>query len=145
VTERVEVRHVVVARLIEIMLDPALPIEARVELIATDAEARYEEKTYAAVMLAGTASQALKECTAVREVSPKSLLDMTYREVQAIVRRGIALAYMLDRWGLPHWASRPDTPLVDVLKTMSPANIEDVAKVLRAVGIHDLDQGGDAS
>jgi hypothetical protein len=138
-TEKVEVRHAVVARLIEILTDPALPIEARVELIATDAEARYEEKAYAAVMLAGAASQALKESTSVREVSPKTLLDMTFREVEAVVRRGVALAYMLDRWGLPYWASRPDTPLVDVLKTMPPDQIEDVARVLRVVGIHDLD------
>jgi hypothetical protein len=132
------VRPDVVAELLVILSDGSQSEEEILKRVAS-LDATGHEKMAAANAFSAACVNSLEQAGTLRKAP--SLLDLTFREVQAVVRRGIALAYMLDRWGLPYWASRPDTPLIDVLKTMPPSQIEDVAKVLRAVGITDLDQG----
>jgi hypothetical protein len=79
----------------------------------------------------------LQEVGALRE--PRGLLDMNRREIDQLVERGLALMWLVDQLGMS-WATRPELPMVDVLKIESPKRIAYLARQLRKVGIHDLDE-----
>jgi hypothetical protein len=77
-------------------------------------------------------------------VRPRSLLEMSRDELRELAFGGLAQVYALlwlaDR--VPSWASRPDEPLVSILKSgqgSDPRVLADMAQELHAVGIHDLD------
>jgi hypothetical protein len=77
-------------------------------------------------------------------VPPRSLLDMSYRDIRDLAGRGFSQSYALlwlsDR--IPSWVSRPDVALVNVIKAgqgSDPRMLAEIARELHAVGIHDLD------
>jgi hypothetical protein len=75
-------------------------------------------------------------------VRAPSLLDMTYRDLQSLGAQGVALYWLADRLG-GVWASRPDEPLVNVIRSGSasdPRLLAELARELRKVGIRDLDE-----
>ena len=71
----------------------------------------------------GARSVDLKDVGALRE--PRGLLDMKRHQV--------------DQLGMS-WATRPELPMVDALKIEPPARIAFLARQLRTVGIHELDE-----
>jgi hypothetical protein len=56
-----------------------------------------------------------------------------------LASQGHALYWLIDQLRFS-WASRPDTPLSDVLKIEPRRRIEWLARELRKVGILDLDE-----
>lgn len=79
----------------------------------------------------------LEEAGLVRR--PPNLLDLTWHDVRHLAGQGYALFWLLGQ--LSHaWASRPDTPLVDVLKQVPRVRAAYLARELGVAGIHDLDE-----
>jgi hypothetical protein len=77
-------------------------------------------------------------------VQPRSLLDMSHRELRDLASKGMAQSYallwLIDR--IPSWASRPNESLVSVIKAgqgSDPGLLAEVARELHAVGIPDMD------
>jgi hypothetical protein len=77
-------------------------------------------------------------------VRPRSLLEMSRDELRKLgyggLAQGYALLWLADR--VPSWASRPDQPLVNIIKAgqgSDPRVLADMARKLHAVGIRDLD------
>ncbi|HET6754865.1 MAG TPA: hypothetical protein VFH23_13060 [Jiangellaceae bacterium] len=102
-----------------------------------DLELNRAERLRVVVDLAGAALGDLKDAGALRE--PRGLLDMNRHEVDLFVERGLGLFWLMDQLGMS-WATRPDMALVDVLKVEPVKRIAFLARQLRKVGIHDLDE-----
>jgi hypothetical protein len=77
-------------------------------------------------------------------VRPRSLLEMSRDELRTMAFDGLAQSYALV-WlseRVASWASRPDEPLVSIIKAgqgSDPRVLADMARKLHAVGIRDLD------
>jgi hypothetical protein len=94
----------------------------------------HAERRLLAGAIAGAAVDDLRDVGALR--TPRGLLDLTRRQVDAFVERGLALMWLQDQ--LVNW--KPDMPLVDALKILPPERIAFIARNLRRAGIHDLDE-----
>lgn len=103
-----------------------------------DLDLNRAEKLRIVVDLAGAAVVDLKDAGALPK-PPHGLLGMNRHEVDQLVGRGLGLMWLMDQLGMS-WATRPDLPLVDVLKIEPPARIAFLARQLRRVGIHELDE-----
>ncbi len=102
-----------------------------------DLELKPAEKLRIVAELAGASITELRDVGALRE--PRGLLDMSRHEVDQLVDRGLGLMWLVDQLGYP-WATRPELPMVDVLKIEPPKRIAYLARELRRVGIHELDE-----
>jgi hypothetical protein len=77
-------------------------------------------------------------------VPPRSLLDMSRRELRDMGCRGLAQSYAV-LWlteRIAAWPSHPDVPLVNIIRggpASDPEVLADIAQELHAVGIRDLD------
>ena len=115
----------------------AARMHADVMRMIDDLELNRAEKLRVVAELAGASIGELRDVGALRE--PRGLLDMSRHEVDQLVDRGLGLMWLVDQLGMS-WATRPDMPMVDVLKIEPPARIAFLARQLRRVGIHDLDE-----
>jgi hypothetical protein len=139
------VRPDVVQALLAVMTDASLGTEDRVDAVMRS-DATDEERNYALGLLAGLAAKEadaadanLKAAGFPRTRTTPNLLDATYRDLQRVVAHSAGIAFVLDRLA-PVWASRPDTPLIDVIKIARPDALAQLAEVLHNVGLHDLDE-----
>jgi hypothetical protein len=105
--------------------------------LVDDLELNRSEKLRLAVELAGAAVGELQDVDVLRQ--PPGLLELNRHEVGLIVERGLALMWLMDQLGMS-WATRPDVPMVDVLKIEPVTRIAYLARQLRKAGIHDLDE-----
>jgi hypothetical protein len=140
-----EIRPDRVSAVVAVMVDNDLSPERRVDAIFQMDDVTDAERAAAVGVLHGlavkevdVASGDLNAAVPGSVPTSRGLLDLTYSELQAEVRRGVALGWVLDRLG-PVWASRPATPLVDVIKILRPAEVEHLATVLRDVAGIELD------
>jgi hypothetical protein len=85
--------------------------------------------------------QALRDAGVLK--SQPTLPELSFADCQRIglqlFRQGNALLW-LETQLYPIWAPWPDKPLSDVLKTLPHGRIEQFARELGSVGIHDLDE-----
>jgi hypothetical protein len=117
-------------------VDLAARMQHDVLRMLDDLELTRAERLRVAVELAGAALGELHDVGALKE--PRGLLDMNRNQVDALVTRGLGLFWLMDQ--LVNWTSRPELPLVDVLKVEPPARVAYMARELRKAGIHDLDE-----
>jgi hypothetical protein len=118
-------------------VDLAARMHADVMRLIDDLELTRAERLRIAVELADSALGELHDVGALHE--PRGLLDMTKNEIDQLVERGLGLMWLVDQLGMS-WATRPTLPMVDVLKVEPPARIAYLARQLRRVGIHELDE-----
>ena len=115
----------------------AARMQADVMRLVDDLELNSAEKLRVIADLAGAALGDLKDLGALREL--RGLLDMNRNQVDQLVERGLGLMWLIDLLGFS-WSTRPAMPMVDVLKIETPARIAFLARQLRRVGIHELDE-----
>ena len=132
-----EIRPEVLDRVRAEYVELTARMHADVMRIITDLELNRAEKLRVAIELAGAAVGELQDADVLRE--PPGLLELNRHEVDLIVERGLGLMWLVDQLGYS-WSTRPDTPLVDVLKVEPVKRIAFLARQLRKVGIHDLDE-----
>jgi hypothetical protein len=140
-----EVRPTVVAELMAVLTDETVPLVDRIDR-ATELDASDRERAVAIRQLVGLAAAETSaahenmERAGFRWTPPRSpLLHATYEDLKRIVARAAAISFVLDRLG-PVWSSWPNRPLIDVLKTLRRSQLAQLAKALRSVGLHDLDE-----
>ena len=102
-----------------------------------DAELNWAEKLRVVADLAGAALGDLKDVGALSE--PRGLLDMNRHQVDQLVDRGLGLMWLVDQLGMS-WATRPEHAHGRRLKIEPPTRIAFLARQLRKVGIHELDE-----
>jgi len=76
----------------------------------------------------------LRDLGVLVTVEPPTLLSLTYREIMTRGWQGRALLALADELA-PIWASRPDTPLSDVCKTLPPDRLTRISAELRRIGL----------